>query len=468
MKTKIWVLLGGFWWIYPHLLFARETSKELHWAVRLFGLGTSPQSTILPANALSREVNDLYALLLYISVGIFSFVFLLFLYIIIRFNHKRGKEAQEIHGSTLLETTWTIIPFLILIVIAVPTVRLIFKIGTMPNLAAQEELVYRFPNEVDPTKRIQSYSRYLEVNVIGHQWWWEFEYVGYYSRQEGIDEPIFTPVKKVTANEAWLPLGVPIKLNLISEDVIHSFWVPRLAGKLDVLPGKENQMQFIVEEEGLYTGQCAEYCGASHALMRFQVRGVTAERFQQWVEWGLGDLEVESEAAERGMAAFGACVACHTLEGYRPYENRSSRIETAMGDYREELEEYKLEIKAFEQRKRAENPDLHPRDLLTDDDRPFLPEKPHPHRGEFRTIAPDLTDMRFRHYLLSGIEKNTKEVLKAWIENPPAIKPETENTVVTRMPPFKGMLEEQTIDDIVEFLRTLKYSDSVEPKLLSN
>jgi len=463
--------MKGIRFIFLLLVFAATTqmqalAEELHWALRLFKLGIAPMTTIMPANAQGREVNDLYELLIYISLAIFVIVSAIFIYISIAFYHKKRDKPQEIHGSALMESVWTAIPVIILIIIAIPTVKLIFKIGTIPDLTAKTELTYYYPDEEDPSKRVQVYKRYLEVNVIAHQWWWEFEYLGYYFRIDGEKEEQFEKIPKITANEFWLPTNIPIKMNLISEDVIHSFWIPRLGGKLDVLPGQDNKMSFIIEEEGIYEGQCTEYCGASHALMRMQVRAVSMEKFTKWTKWGNGELVVKSESALRGQEAFNACIGCHTLDGVRPYEDRQERIEEDLEEFESDMEDYREELAEFQELVKTKYPDLHPRDLREVDEYPEVPEKPHLYQGIYKTIAPDLTDLRFRGKILSGIQVNTRENLKAWIKNPASIKPEIAGTVVTRMNAFEGMFPDETIDDIIEFLMTVEYTDSVTPEEL--
>src|SRR5690606_18489268 len=143
-----------------------------------------------------------------------------------------GREARQIHGNTRLEVVWTILPVVVLAAIAAPTFNTIRDItGAAPDGA-------------------------LEVVATGHQWWFEFEYP-----EQGF----------ITANEMHIPVGRAVDITLLSNDVIHSFWVPRLMGKVDMVPGHANRLWFTPEEPGVYLGQCAEFCGLSHANMRFRV-----------------------------------------------------------------------------------------------------------------------------------------------------------------------------------------------------
>ena len=173
----------------------------------LFGAGAAhaqaPQSVFAPAGPVARTQGALLSLTLYIAIGIFVVVGSILLYTVIRFRERPGDPIpKQIQGNTTLEVIWTVIPIVILTVIAVPTVRDSFNLASPPT------------------------DDVLEVRVIGHQWWWEFEYP-----QLGL----------VTANELQIPVGKVVHLTLESNDVIHSFWVPRLAGKMDVVPNRVNR-----------------------------------------------------------------------------------------------------------------------------------------------------------------------------------------------------------------------------------
>ena len=142
--------------------------------IKFFKMGQSEMTTIAPTNALGREINQLYALLTWIGVGIMAIVGILFFVIIFRFREKKHSKATYLgeKRSNILELLWTVIPALILVIIAIPTVKLIFKIEKFPDFADKKAIHYTFGSEAD-----QTYNRYLRVAVIGHQWWWEFEYL---------------------------------------------------------------------------------------------------------------------------------------------------------------------------------------------------------------------------------------------------------------------------------------------------
>jgi cytochrome c oxidase subunit 2 len=199
---------------------------------------------------------------------------------ILRFRERaEGPAPKATHGNTVLEIAWTLAPALVLVLIAIPTVKTIW--------------------DVDRPARGES----LVVEAIGHQWWWEFRYP-----ELGI----------VTANELHIPVGEQIDVRLTSADVIHSFWFPRLGGKRDVIPGHETQIWFTADSAGLYLGQCAEFCGLSHALMKMELMAESPEDFQAWAEGQLADAVVaDSIAFAEGSQAFmqGGCIACHAVRG---------------------------------------------------------------------------------------------------------------------------------------------------------
>lgn len=229
-----------------------------------------PQTTFEPVTEFGRFLNHLFMNTTYWTIGIMFLVEILIVVIIFKFreNPERG-HPKQIHGHTGMEIGWTVIPSLIVVVILVPTVAGIFKTQATPPKDA------------------------LVVEVIGHQWWWEFRYPEY-----GV----------VTANELVLPTGRPVDLQLHSADVIHSYWVPRVGGKRDVNPqprtvaaerARVNHIQFNIEQAGYYAGQCAEYCGDSHGLMRTAILAMAPEEFADWarsMEGGMPKTAVTSNA----------------------------------------------------------------------------------------------------------------------------------------------------------------------------
>jgi cytochrome c oxidase subunit 2 len=205
-----------------------------------------PQSSLHPTADFSRDIDTLYRTIFWWALGVFVVVETALLVVVVRYRDRPGAgEPRQIHGSTALEVAWTLAPAVVLVFIAVPTIRTIFRTDGAPPPGA------------------------LEVEVVGKQWWWAFSYPEY-----GI----------TTANELHVPQGRPIALTMTSDDVIHSFWVPKLGGKRDVMPGRTTRIAFTADSVGEVYGQCAEFCGDSHANMRFRVVVDAASDFDRWVE----------------------------------------------------------------------------------------------------------------------------------------------------------------------------------------
>src|SRR5918992_407821 len=204
-----------------------------------------PQTTLLPRGDFARIADDLLDTTVRWALLVFVLVEGALIYAIFRFRGKPGDpEPHQTHGNTTVEVIWTVIPALILAAIAVPTVRAIFQTNATPGKEA------------------------LTIEVIGHQWWWEFRYPEY---------------NVTTANEIHVPVGRTVSLRMGSADVIHSFWVPQFAAKRDVFANRESRMWFKAEAEGDYPGQCAEFCGIQHARMAYRIRAQKPEEFQAWI-----------------------------------------------------------------------------------------------------------------------------------------------------------------------------------------
>jgi len=251
-------------------------------ALALAGCGQTPQSDLYPAGPVARTELQLIGLGFWIMVGVGVVVFGLLIAVIIRFRAKKGDSElpEQIEGNTRLEFVWTIIPVLLLAVLSVPTIKDTFAVASAPAQPAA-----------------------LQVKVIGHQWWWEFDYPSL-----GI----------VTADELHVPAGQPVAISLESVDVIHSFWVPRLAGKTDAIPGRTNSMWLEATQPGDYSGQCAQFCGTSHALMRFRVIADSSSDWNTWVQkMQHPNIQPQSADAQAGFKVFSTagCSACHTIDG---------------------------------------------------------------------------------------------------------------------------------------------------------
>ncbi|MGH2584608.1 MAG: cytochrome c oxidase subunit II [Dehalococcoidia bacterium] len=248
------------------------------------GCTGDPQDTLTRDGAISDRITDLFLLVIAIAAVVFVGVEGALIYIVVRYRRRPNQEGlpAQVHGSTPLELTWTIVPAVILALLAIPTISGIRFLSDTPDNA-------------------------LEVTVTAQQWWWGFEYP-----DQGV----------VTADEMYIPVNTPVHVTLQSNDIIHSFWVPRLAGKTDVVPSNNpkqalNTMWFNAKEPGTYTGQCAEFCGLSHAKMKFSVVAVTQDEFDQWLREQQAPAATPTGAALQGQQLFNSlpCIACHTIDG---------------------------------------------------------------------------------------------------------------------------------------------------------
>lgn len=239
----------------------------------------SPPSPLDPASGAAEEISQLFQVTFWIAATIFVIVEVLLIYAVFRYRRKDPDFIpRQIHGSTALEIAWTTIPALILAAV------FSLMVGTIRDTTIPEVTT-------------------MQINIVGHQWWWEFEYP-----EQGF----------ITGNELHIPVGEPIKVEISSVDVIHSFWVPRLGGKMDAIPGQTNITWLQANEPGEYQGICAELCGAQHAKMTFLVVAQPREEFDQWIAaQQASPAELQTELAAKGQQVFqqNACVGCHTIEG---------------------------------------------------------------------------------------------------------------------------------------------------------
>lgn len=236
-----------------------------------------PQDYLSPEGPIAVRADRLWDLTFAIAVVIFIIVEGVLVFTVIKFRRRPGREAAQFHGNTKVEVVLTLVPTLILAGLAVPTVKAIADLAEEPPGA-------------------------LNVTVTAKQFWWEYQY---------------PDADVVTANEMHVPTGQDVVLSLEGADVIHSFWIPKLTGKQDVVPGRTNRMQFRADEPGTYWGQCTEFCGLSHANMRLRVIAHEPAEFERW----LLDQQQPAAASVSGAAAQGQdifmknCVNCHAIEG---------------------------------------------------------------------------------------------------------------------------------------------------------
>lgn len=300
-------------------------------AIRAFGADPSSVTNIFRTHSTpAKSIADYSVLVMAICAVIFLVVAGLLVYTAVRFRHRPGDEQREpaqIYGSNQIELAWTVLPILIVVVLALVTARTIADI-----------------QNAEPP------SRAVRATIVGHQWWWEIRYPG---------------LGVVTANELHVPVSdpnnpTPTFLTLESADVAHSFWVPELAGKTDVIPNRENSMWIEPLKTGTYPGNCAEYCGTQHAKMLIKVVVDTPEDFQSWVASQQRDAQNNPQVVQGRETFFStSCINCHSVKGTEAC-------------------------------------------------------------GKF---GPDLTHLMSRATLGAGAVQNTPDNLRAWVRDPQALKP---------------------------------------------
>jgi cytochrome c oxidase subunit 2 len=300
------------------------------WASGAKGSPSQGTNIFAPASTPARSIADLSVFVLVITGIIFVVVFVLLAYSVVKFRSRAkdaGREPAQVYGSTQIELAWTVIPILIVVVLFLATARVIHAIQDAP----------------EPVGAVQ-------VIAIGHQFWWEFRYP-----KLGI----------VTANELHIPVSnpaypTPTFLQLLSVDTDHSFWVPELAGKTDLIPNHPNRMWMDPQRTGVFVGQCAQYCGVQHAKMLLRVSVDEPEDFAAWIRTQQKPA-AEDDGAIAGRRVFerNACINCHAVGGT-------------------------------------------------------------PADGRF---GPDLTHLMSRTTIAAGAAENNHDNLRLWVQNPSAIKP---------------------------------------------
>jgi cytochrome c oxidase subunit 2 len=294
------------------------------------GASLSPTNIFAPVSTPAQSIFDLSRFVLMVTADIFVVVFSLLAYAVVKFRKRRasdGREPAQVYGSTQVELAWTVIPILIVVVLFLAAARVIASIQNVARPANA-----------------------IEVTVIGHQFWWEYRYPS---------------MGVVTANELHIPVSdrahpTPTFLTLLSADTDHSFWVPRLAGKTDLIPNHPNRMWIDPHQTGLYLGQCAQYCGTQHAKMLLRVYVQTRDEFDRWIQEQSRRAQVGDTVSD-GQKVFErtACINCHAVAGTVA-------------------------------------------------------------NGRF---GPDLTHLMSRDTIASGAAPNTPENLRRWIQDPSVIKP---------------------------------------------
>jgi len=372
-----------------------------------------PNSTLDPHTDLGREIDFLWNRLLLLGTIVFVLVEVILIYVVFRYRRRENQGMPpQTHGSTKLEIAWTLIPAVILVFIAVPTVRTIFI--TQARAAPGS----------------------LNIEVTGHQWWWEFRYPDY-----GV----------TTANEIYIPTGRTVNFRLRSADVIHSFWAPELGGKRDVVTNRTNYMWYTPDSSissNVWNGFCAEYCGASHANMRFRVFTVTRQQFESWVAG-------QKLPARFGAVSSGTGAAGSTQPGYifpreqvPDYAVPHSPIPSGLKFTPGLTGNAQRGLKVFTSsacigcHAIAGNP------------------------MAMGTTGPNLTHVGSRLTIAAGRFPNAAAYLALWIKNARAMKPEIimptlgvdeyDPVLKTKVTAATGGLTDQQIADIVAYLTALK------------
>jgi cytochrome c oxidase subunit 2 len=290
----------------------------------------SPTNIFSPVSTPAKSIFGLSLFVLAVTAAIFVVVFTLLAYSVVKFRKRindDGREPPQVYGSNQVEIAWTVIPVLIVVALFMATARVIATVQkTTPPPDA------------------------IEVIAIGHQFWWEYRYPG---------------LNVVTANELHVPVSdpdhpTPTFIKLLSADTDHSFWVPRLAGKTDLIPNHPNSMWIDPHQTGVYLGQCAQYCGTQHAKMLLRVYVQPRDEFDRWIQQQRQPASVRDVVSEgRRVFETTACINCHAVAGTVA-------------------------------------------------------------NGRF---GPDLTHLMSRETIAAGAAPNTRENLRIWIQNPAVIKP---------------------------------------------
>jgi len=389
-----------------------------------------PQSTFHVDGPVARSQLDLFMVTVYVTAFIFVAVGGVLAFATLRFKARSAAAEQaepppQSHGNPLVELGLVCASILCLVVIAIPTLRAI-----------------TYTYDVPASARAGAY----EITATGSQWWFKFEYPG---------EPIADVGPLVTANELVIPAGRPVHIDLRTVDVIHSFWVPKLAGKVDMIPNRANHLWLQADAPGYYFGQCAEFCGDSHALMRFRVIALPPGAFAAWVENQKRPARVAAAAAAAGPGGRPRVVPA----GYR-LPSPAAAGEALAGSPEFDADPFA----AWRARQRPDPGRENP--ALIAEGRRLFQEKTciacHTVRGQegVGVTGPDLTHVGARTTIAAGVLENTPARMRAWIANPEHFKPGNKMFNGGYTDPATGQrliqLSDGEIGAIVAYLQSLK------------
>ncbi len=349
------------------------------------------QSTIVVEGPVAREQLQVFYVTCWVSLVIFVIVAAVLAYATFKFkarteSDEHAEPPPQSHGNPLVELGLIGASVLALVVIAIPTLKAIWSTYDVPEAERKEAFV---------------------VNGTGYQWWFKFEYPSELVpiNDQGAKAPL------VTGNELVIPVGRPVRINLRTVDVIHSFWVPKLAGKVDMIPNRANHLYLKAEKAGYYWGQCAEYCGDSHAVMRFRVIALEKKEFAEWLEQQSSlarNVAPRADEASRPRAQFAAL---------RSFKQNEAGITD------------KFDVNPLEAWRAKQLPEKNEDSRLISQGRELFKAKAcigcHTVRGHdgMGVTAPDLTHFGSRSTLAAGLIENNTEQLRRWIRDPGSVKP---------------------------------------------
>lgn len=385
------------------------------------------QSTLVTAGPVAAEQKQVFMVTVWVTLVIFILVGSTLAYAMIKFRARTAEDEHaepppQGHGNPLVELSLIAASVGALVIIAVPTLRAIWYTYDVP--VEQKENVY-------------------EVTATGYQWWFRFEYPTEQATVKGTQK-----MPLVSANELVIPANRPVRVNLRTADVIHSFWIPKLAGKVDMIPNRANFLWLKAGQPGYYWGQCAEYCGDSHAVMRFRVIALPQKEFYEWLDQQTKparEVAAQTAANDQPKAQFAS------WKGKTPDEFRQNEY----GFSNEQLDVSPLEAWRGQQ-----FPNKNEDPALVAQGRKLFGAKTciacHTVRGHEGAgiTGPDLTHVGARTTIAAGLLENNPEQLRRWLHNPGAVKPGNKMA--------KGFIDnhiELTADDeaaLVAYLESLK------------
>lgn len=342
----------------------------------------NPYSTLTPKSEDANDIQLLYKIIFWIALIVFIGVQAAIVITVMKYRRRHDDEPRpaQIHGNQRLEVLWTIIPAIVLVAIFIPTVRTMFQIH-------------------DRTEDAE-----YTIQVYGKQWWWEIHYT----------EPD-TVADVITANELYIPVNTRVKIELLTSNVIHSFYVPQLAGKMDLIPGHTNVMSIQADEPGMYYGECAEFCGDSHAFMRFKVMAVSQDQFDKFIDgWRQGADSAASALTDSGdvdsvPSSLSLCLGCHRIGGVPNLPSGDP-----MGEVADGLEGGESQANMI--------------------------------------LGPNLSMFACRTTIAAGILPNNSESLYKWLHNPGGVK---QGNFMAQMIK-EGTVKDEDIQKIISYLETLQ------------